>query len=158
MIGMTTIVRFFCAAIGLIVLANVFRIQTKRKLNETNTLLWSLIGAGCLLAGIFPGIFEYIAGFIPVRNPLVFVSLGIILWLMFIVFKGSVDITVLKAESTEMAINLSIATEELRRREQRILALENKLSAEVITASEDINSRYGSFPEYADKPVETRKA
>ena len=108
------LLRIFSITVSFFIFFIVIRMLVKRKLNESNSILWLLIGFVILLAGFLPANIDHLAILIGIHYPPTLV-------LIMIVFKNSMDISKAEAKINDIASVLSILREE------------NKLLKEMLT-------------------------
>ena len=109
---MDIVLRSFIIITSLLIFFSVVSLLIKRRLNESNSILWLLIAVVILLFGIFPGITTHIAAFLGIDYPPALIFLAAIMVLLLIVFYSSIGISKMRAEINELAITVSILREE----------------------------------------------
>jgi len=109
---MDIVLRSFVIITSLLIFFSVVSLLIKRRLNESNSILWLLIAVVILLFGIFPGITTHIAGVLGIDYPPALIFLAAIMVLLLIVFYSSIGISKMRAEINELAITVSILKEE----------------------------------------------
>ena len=105
--------RFFCMALGLIVFIGVFSSLVKRKLGESDSILWTCISFIVIIAGCFPESINSIAEFFHIQYPPTLLFISSVVLIMFITFRNTTKIAVLNAKVRELTMQLSIINEEL---------------------------------------------
>jgi hypothetical protein len=105
----------FMVAAGVMLIYSTLRLLIKRKMTETNSILWFLIGLVTILAGCCPKIVVYLASILRIEYSPALVFTVAILILLLIVFKNTVTISELIDQVQELAIELSVVEEELNR-------------------------------------------
>jgi len=84
----------------------------KRQMDESNSVLWFLVGFFMLIAGFFPDLITRLAAFIHIDYPPTLLFLISIIALILICFKGSADLSKVHKQVTEMAIVISLLKEQ----------------------------------------------
>jgi hypothetical protein len=102
-------------AAGAVLIYSTMRLLIKKKMTETNSILWFLIGFVTILAGCCPKIVVYLASVLWIEYSPALVFTVAILILLLIVFKNTITISELIHQVQELAIELSVAEEELKR-------------------------------------------
>ena len=107
----TQVVAILSAVALLVVVLEMVR---RRRLREEYSWVWLLTAIGYLLVAVWPGLAEWVAGFIGSENPVfVFAFLGLlILFLLSIQF--SVQISRLAEQNKDLAQQIAILDSELR--------------------------------------------
>jgi len=106
--------RIFIIAISVFIFFNVIFMLIKRRLDESNSILWLFVSVVILLVGIFPGIIDRAAMLIGIDYQPALLFLVAIIVLFMIVFSCSMAISRMKSEISELAIILSLLKEEIR--------------------------------------------
>lgn len=122
-----SITQIFSICVSAVVFFTVIRTLTKHKLNESNSVLWLIIGFLTFIVGIFPGIIDQVAIWLRIDYSPALLFLVASVMLLLIAFKSSMDISRLDARVTELAISYSITNEENHQLKKKIAELE-KLS------------------------------
>jgi len=84
----------------------------KRQMDESNSILWFLVGFFMLIAGFFPDLVTRLAAFIRIDYPPTLLFLMSIIALILICFKSSADLSKVQKRLTEMAIVISLLKEQ----------------------------------------------
>ena len=108
-------------AAGIFLVGLILWLLVNKKLNESNAILWILIGLVIILAGFFPKIVEQLSGFFYITYPPAFIFTIAIIILLFIVLKLSIEITGLIAKTQDMTSELSILKLELNKKNKELL-------------------------------------
>lgn len=106
--------RIFVMSISVFIFASVICKLVKHQLNESNSILWILIGFLTLISGCFPDLVNWIARLVGIDYPPTLLFLVSTIVLMFITFKNSIHISKNESKISELAITLSILREENR--------------------------------------------
>jgi hypothetical protein len=107
-----SITQIFNICISAVLFITVIRTLTKHKLNESNSILWLVIGFLIFITGVFPDIIDRIAGLLNISYPPTLLFLVTSVMLLLLAFKSSMDISRLEAKVTELAVSYSITNEE----------------------------------------------
>lgn len=113
-------VRIFVMAVSGLIFFSVIYMLVKRQLNESNSILWLFIGFLTLLSGFFPDTINRLASYIGIDYPPTLLFLLSTIVLMIIIFKNSIDISKTDAKINEIAITVSIMSEEIKRLNEKL--------------------------------------
>jgi len=141
--------RIFTLSVSVFVFAMVFYKLVKHQLNESNSILWLLIGVMTLVAGIFPQITDWLAGLVGIDYPPSLLFLGSIIIIMLISFKNSMYISRNQEKISELATIMSILKEENKRLHSELAKMEkNRVRSygpvQNLGNGDYVNSRNGS--------------
>lgn len=117
--------------IGIALECVIFRLLVKKRLNESNSILWIFIGFIVILSGIFPAIVVKISGIFRITYPPALVFMAAIVILLFILLKNSIHISELSAKVQEAATEVSILQYEINELKAQINEKNNKLQDRV---------------------------
>lgn len=99
--------------VGILLIGIILRLLVKKKLNESNAVLWIFIGLLVVLSGIFPRVVQRLSAFFLITYPPAFIFTIAIIILLFIVLKNTIIISELTAKVQETATEMSILNQEL---------------------------------------------
>lgn len=99
--------------IGILIEFVIFHLLVKKRLNESNSLLWIFIGFIVILSGLFPSIVVGLSGAFKITYPPALVFMAAIIILLFIILKNSIHISELSAKVQESATQVSILQYEI---------------------------------------------
>ena len=106
--------------VGIFFIFAILRFLVKKKLNESNALLWLCIGVIILLAGLFPGAVVKLSNLLSITYPPALVFTGAIIILLFIVFKNSMINSEITAKVQEIAMEIAILEHQLSEKENEL--------------------------------------
>ncbi|HCX65194.1 MAG TPA: hypothetical protein DHN33_08295 [Eubacteriaceae bacterium] len=115
--------------VGLIVL--ILQFLVRKKLNESNAVLWLIIGGVIIISGLFPGLVYRLSALFRITYPPAFVFTVAIIILLFIVLKNTIIISELYAKVHETAMEISILRLELDRKDKQLQEVRSKKRKEV---------------------------
>lgn len=98
--------------VGISLIIAILRFLAKKKLNESNAILWVCIGVVIILAGLFPKVVEKLSHIFLITYPPAFVFTVAIIILLIIVLKNTIIISELSAKVEETAVEVSILRHE----------------------------------------------
>jgi hypothetical protein len=105
----------FMVVAGIALIYSTMRLLIKKRMTEANSVLWFLIGIVTILAGCCPEIVVYLASALSIEYSPALVFTVAILILLLIVFQNTATISELTNQVQELAIEMSIVEEELKR-------------------------------------------
>lgn len=115
--------------VGICLIGIILHLLVKKKLNESNAVLWIFIGLLVVLSGIFPRVVQRLSNFFLITYPPAFVFTIAIIILLFIVLQNTIINSELTAKVQEAATEISILKQELdeykKEMEQRLITEES---------------------------------
>lgn len=111
--------------VGVFLIAFILRLLMKKRLNESNALLWLFIGLIIVLAGLFPKIVVELSDFFKISYPPALIFTFSIIILLLIVLKNTITISELTAKMQQTAMEVSILKKEIINKEGYIKELES---------------------------------
>lgn len=124
-------------ASGAFLIGLILRLLVQKKLNETNAILWIVIGIVIMLSGLFPKSVVVLSNWFFITYPPAFVFTLAIIILLFIVLRLSIQIADFSARLQDMASEVSIMKYEM-----------HKMSAGLKTETTDKRKEeQGGFPD-----------
>lgn len=115
--------------VGICLIGIILHLLVKKKLNESNAVLWIFIGLLVVLSGIFPRVVQRLSTFFLITYPPAFVFTIAIIILLFIVLQNTIINSELTAKVQEAATEISILKQELdeykKEMEQRLITEES---------------------------------
>lgn len=109
---MTIALRVLVIALGAVFTVYVFRLLTKRKLSEKNSLAWLAAAVVILVISIFPGILNALAALCGIDYPPALLFLVSTLLLLVIALHNSVEITALNEQIKELTQHLAVFSDD----------------------------------------------
>lgn len=106
--------RIFCMLAGTFVLIVIARLLIQRKMDESNSLVWLPVGLVALIAGFFPDLIGWVATKLNIANPDTLVLIVLVLLLVFITFRNTADISILRTRTYELSMQISMLNSEVR--------------------------------------------
>lgn len=117
---MNMALRAFCMIVSSFSFYSVIYKLIKRQMNESNSILWFMVGFLMLIAGFFPDLITSLAAIIRVDYPPTLLFLVSIIALILISFKSSADLSKVEKQVTEMAIVVSLLKEQNGRLQKKL--------------------------------------
>lgn len=126
---MSILINIGTVATGLLLIFFVIRLMVNRKMTESQSVLWLIIGVTAIIIGIFPSIITFLADLLGVWYPPSIILLIAYIGLLFIVFKNTVVISIQSNQIRELFMQITL------------LNMENeKLKEELELKSEEADS------------------
>lgn len=126
---MSVLVKIFTIVTGLILILYVIKLMVNKKMTESQSVLWLLIGAAAIILGLFPSIVTYIADLLGVWYPPTIMFLIAYIGLLFIVLKNTTTISVQSNQINELFMQIALLNTE-----------NEKLKEELKLNSEEVDS------------------
>lgn len=104
---------------GLILIIWVMNLIIRKKMTESQSVLWLAIGTSAIIIGIFPKIITFIANLLGIWYPPAIIFLVVYIGLLFIVLKNTVVISVQSNQIRELFMQVSmlnIENEQLKKK------------------------------------------
>lgn len=125
---MSNLVNIGTIGTGFLLIYSVIKLIVKRKMTESQSVLWLIIGLVTILIGAFPSIIEFVANLLGIWYPPTIVFLIAYVGLLFIVFKNTVVISIQSNQINELFMQIAL------------LNLENEKLKEALDLSEEVGS------------------
>jgi len=119
-IPMDIFLRIFNIIIGVLVFSVVINMLIRQKLNEASSISWFLISLAVLISAIFPNLINGMAKLVRISYAPTLLFLISIFTIMFILFKHSVNISTMEGKINEMAVLISLLSEENKNLKEKI--------------------------------------
>jgi len=126
---MSILVKILTIVTGLILILYVIKLMVNKKMTESQSVLWLLIGAAAIILGLFPSIVTYIADLLGVWYPPTIMFLIAYIGLLFIVLKNTTTISVQSNQINELFMQIALLNTE-----------NEKLKEELKLNSEEVDS------------------
>lgn len=127
--SMSILVNIFTIVTGIILILYVIKLMVNRKMTESQSVLWLIIGAAAIILGFFPSIITFIANLLGIWYPPTIVFLIAYIGLLFIVFKNTTAISIQSNQISELFMQIAL------------LSMENeKLKEELELNREEVDS------------------
>ncbi len=105
---MNVILEGFILLCGLFFVFLIIRLLVKKKINETNSLIWLIGSIIILVLSVMPETLHILSGLVGIDYPPSLLFLLSILVLLFIVFNQSIQISALSSQLKELTQYISI--------------------------------------------------
>ena len=125
---MGIVLRILTMFSGLLVFAGVVRLLVKRKLDEADSFLWLCIGVFAIIAGCFPEAIGWLAGLLGIGYPPTLVLLVSVGFLLFVIFKNTINISEHKTQNHELSMQVSMLNSEVKHLIEQCSTLEALLA------------------------------
>jgi len=137
---MNIFLRIFIIIVGVIVFTTVVNMLIRRKLNESTSIVWFVLAVVTLIIAIFPNIMNSFSKLVRIYSAPNLLFLLAIITLLFMTFKHSMYISTIESKINEMAVLLTLLSEENKKlKEQSVLDKElSSEASETVSASDDI--------------------
>jgi len=127
--SMSILVNIFTIVTGIILILYVIKLMVNRKMTESQSVLWLIIGVAAIILGFFPSIITFIANLLGIWYPPTIVFLIAYIGLLFIVFKNTTAISIQSNQISELFMQIAL------------LSMENeKLKEELELNREEVDS------------------
>lgn len=97
----------------------VTRTAKQKKMNEVQSIFWFIGAIGIIFMGLFPGVLAWMANILGVWWAPAILIFFLIVLLLFIGFNHAKEISILKAEVTELSMQVSLPKYEKEQREAK---------------------------------------
>ncbi|MDF2881609.1 MAG: hypothetical protein K0R54_2166 [Clostridiaceae bacterium] len=120
-------VNIFTVVTGFVLILYIVKSLVDKKMTESQSVLWLLIGAAAIILGIFPSIITFIANSLGIWYPPSIMFLIAYIGLLFIVLKNTTTISIQSNEISELYMQIALLNMENER-----LRKELKLNSEEV--------------------------
>lgn len=109
---MSIFVNIGTVSVGIAVIVIVFRLMIDKKMSESQSVLWIVIGMAAIILGVFPSLIPMIAGKLGIWYPPAVLLLIVSIGLLLIVFRNSVVASIHTDQLHELAIQVALLRDE----------------------------------------------
>ena len=109
---MNIALRLFLMAISALVFFFVTWTLVKKRLNESNSVMWFIIAFFTLISGFYPDITAWLSHLVGIEYPPALLFMMSIILLMMIIFKHSMESSKTETKINEIASTVAILKEE----------------------------------------------
>ena len=111
-------IRLVILGSGALIFSGVFISLVRRRLNESASLIWMVIGATAFLASIFPGVVGWLANMLGIDYPPTLVFVMAITALLLFSYHNTTQLAVQDAKIRELTIQLSLIKSEVKENQE----------------------------------------
>jgi hypothetical protein len=116
---MSILVNIGTVVTGFILIFCVIRLMVNKKMTESQSILWLIIGVIAVIIGLFPAVISFVAELLGIWYPPSIIFLIAYVGLLFIVLKNTVVISIQSNQISELFIQIALLnTENEKLREQ----------------------------------------
>jgi len=108
MMQMSILVNIGTVVTGLILIFYVIRLMVNKKMTESQSVLWLIIGVISIVIGFFPSIITTTAEVLGIWYPPSIIFLIAFIGLLFIVFKNSVVLSIQSNQISELFMQIAL--------------------------------------------------
>lgn len=119
------LVNIFTVAVGLVLILYVIKSMVNKKMTESGSILWLLIGLAGIILGLFPSIITFIADILGIWYPPTIIFLISYIGLLFIVLKHTIDLSIQSNRMVELYMQVALLNAENEKLKEE-LNLKNK--------------------------------
>lgn len=109
---MSIFVNIGTISVGIAVIVIVFRLMIDKKMSESQSVLWIVIGMAAIILGAFPSLIPMIAVKLGIWYPPAVLLLIVSIGLLLIVFRNSVVASIHTDQLHELAIQVALLRDE----------------------------------------------
>lgn len=124
-IKVSILVNIFTVAVGLVLILYVIKSMVNKKMTESGSILWLLIGLAGIILGLFPSIITFIADLLGIWYPPTIIFLISYIGLLFIVLKHTIDLSIQSNRMVELYMQVALLNAENEKLKEE-LNLKNK--------------------------------
>ena len=106
------LVNIFTVAVGVVLILYVIRSMVNKKMTESGSILWLLIGLAGIILGLFPSIITFIADLLGIWYPPTIIFLISYIGLLFIVLKHTIDLSIQSNRMVELYMQVALINAE----------------------------------------------
>lgn len=117
---MSILVNIFTVVTGLVLIFLVFNLIVNKKMTESQSVLWLIIGVVAIILGFFPSIITITADFLGVWYPPTIAFLIAYIGLLFIVLKNTTVISIHSNQISELFMQVALLNLENERLKKEI--------------------------------------
>lgn len=110
---------------GIALISIIIYLMVNKKINESQSFLWLLIGFATIILGIFPGIITIIADKLGIWYAPSLSFFIAIIAILFIVFKNTVIVSIQSSQINELILELTLAKNQITTLEKELKVLKD---------------------------------
>lgn len=120
---MSILINLATVLVGIILIGLVFYLMVNKKMTESQSVLWILIGIATIILGIFPGIINIVAKRFGIWYAPSISFLIAYIGLLFIVFKNTVLISIHSNQINELFMEVTLLNHENEKLKKELTAI-----------------------------------
>lgn len=117
---MSILVNIFTVVTGLVLILYVIKSMVNKKITESQSVLWLLIGLAAIVLGLFPSVITFIADLLGVWYPPTIMFLIAYIGLLFIVLKHTTAISIQSNQISELYMQIALLNIENERLKEEL--------------------------------------
>lgn len=117
---MSILVNIFTVVTGLVLILYVIKSMINKKMTESQSILWLLIGVVAIVLGLFPSIITFIADLLGVWYPPTIMFLIAYIGLLFIVLNHTTAISIQSNQISELYMQIALLNTENERLKEEL--------------------------------------
>lgn len=121
---MSILVNIMTIIVGISLILYVIRLIVRKKMSESQSVLWIGIGAAAIILGIFPGLIQWIADLLGIWYAPSVLLLVAAIGLLLILFHTSTVVSTHASEIHELSIQIALLKDENEALKERIREME----------------------------------
>ena len=108
---MSIFVNIATVLVGIVIILYVIRLMVKKKMSESQSVLWIGIGVVAVILGVFPGLIPWIADMLGIWYAPSVLLLAATVGLLLILFRNSIVVSMHADEIHELTIQIALLKE-----------------------------------------------
>ena len=122
--------KLFIIAVGLVLFVTVIRLMIRKRMSESASIIWFLLSVAILIFAMFPIAAIKLSEMVGIMYAPAFLFTAAVFVILFIVFRHSIEISVMESKVNEVSIMLSLTLEENKELKKRLDLLELDIKGE----------------------------
>jgi|GEM_PF-4509553 len=137
--------KLFIIIVGLLLLLTVIRLMIRKRMSESASIIWFLLALAVLIFAIFPITAIKLSELVGIVYAPAFLFMAAVFVILFIIFRHSIEISVMESKVNEVSIMLSLSLEENKELKKRLDLLEKDINREHSEGKTDVPAEEASI-------------
>lgn len=121
---MSILINITTVLTGIALISIIIYLMVQKKISESQSILWLLIGVATIILGLFPEIITIVADKLGVWYPPSISFLIALIAILFIVLKNTIIVSIQSDQLNELLLELILAKDKIKKLEEDLKSLE----------------------------------
>lgn len=126
---MSIIVNIGTIVVGIILILYIIKSMVDKKMTESQSILWLVIGGSAIIIGSFPSIITYIANLLGIWYAPSIIFLVVFIGLLFIVLKNTMIISVQSKQISELFMQIALLNMENEKINEQLKKIDEEVDS-----------------------------
>lgn len=126
---MSIIVNIGTIVVGIILILYIIKSMVDKKMTESQSILWLVMGGSAIIIGSFPSIITYIASLLGIWYAPSIIFLVVFIGLLFIVLKNTMIISVQSKQISELFMQIALLNMENEKIKEQLKEIDEEVDS-----------------------------